>query len=62
MQSKRYRAALPDITTTSMADKKRYYKLDDIGIIGSQEKKDAARSGYHQKKDRRSLSQVKSYC
>jgi len=33
-----------------MADKKKYYKLDDIGIIGKQEKKSAASKKYHSKK------------
>ena len=34
----------------SMTDKKGFYKLDDIGIIGKQEKKSAASQKYHGKK------------
>jgi hypothetical protein len=33
-----------------VADKKKYYKLDDIGIVGNQEKKSAASRSYHKKK------------
>lgn len=33
-----------------MPDKKKYYKLDDIGIIGKQERKNAAAKTYHKKK------------
>ena len=33
-----------------MTEKKKYYKLDDIGIIGKQEKKSAASKKYHNKK------------
>jgi len=33
-----------------MTDKKGFYKLDDIGIIGKQEKKSAASQKYHGKK------------
>jgi hypothetical protein len=33
-----------------MTDKKRFYKLDDIGIVGKQEKKSIASQKYHSKK------------
>lgn len=33
-----------------MADKKKYYKLDDIGIVGKQEKKSLTSQAYHKKK------------
>jgi hypothetical protein len=33
-----------------MSDKKRFYKLGDIGIIGKQEKRSAASQKYHSKK------------
>ncbi|MBI1783163.1 MAG: hypothetical protein HYR66_17625 [Sphingobacteriales bacterium] len=33
-----------------MADKKKYYKLDDIGIVGKQEKKSPSSQAYHKKK------------
>lgn len=33
-----------------MADKKKYYKLDDIGIVGKQEKRSATSQAYHKKK------------
>lgn len=33
-----------------MADKKQYYKLDEIGIVGSQNKKSSASIKYHQQK------------
>jgi len=30
-----------------MAGKKKYYKLDDVGIVGSQKKKSSATKKYH---------------
>jgi hypothetical protein len=33
-----------------MKNKEKYYKLDDVGIIGSQEKTSAASRSYHKKK------------
>lgn len=33
-----------------MTDKKTYYKLDDVGIVGKQENKSASSIKYHQKK------------
>ncbi len=33
-----------------MADKKQYYKLDDIGIVGKQEKRSSASQQYRAKK------------
>ena len=33
-----------------MADKKKYYKLDDIGVVGKQEKKSLTSQAYHKKK------------
>jgi hypothetical protein len=33
-----------------MADKKKFLKLDDIGIVGRQEKKSATSQKYHSKK------------
>jgi hypothetical protein len=33
-----------------VADKKKYYKLDDIGIVGRQEKKSLTSQAYHKKK------------
>jgi len=33
-----------------MTDKKSFYRLDDIGIVGIQEKKSAASQKYHSKK------------
>jgi hypothetical protein len=35
---------------TSVLNKKKYYKLDEIGIIGTQEKKSLASEKYHSKK------------
>ena len=33
-----------------MADRKKYYKLDEIGFVGKQEKKSAASQKYHSRK------------
>lgn len=33
-----------------MGDKKKYYKLDEVGIVGKQEKKSAASQKYHSQK------------
>lgn len=33
-----------------MADKKKYYKLDDIGIVGTQYEKSSATKKYHASK------------
>jgi hypothetical protein len=33
-----------------VVDKKKYYKLDDIGIVGRQEKRSATSQAYHKKK------------
>lgn len=33
-----------------MADKKRYYKLDEIGLVGKQEKESTVASNYRSKK------------
>jgi hypothetical protein len=33
-----------------MTDKKKYFKLDDVGIVGKQEKKNTASQTYQKKK------------
>jgi hypothetical protein len=33
-----------------VADQRKYYKLDDIGIVGKQEKKSLASQAWHKKK------------
>ena len=43
-----------------MANKKKYYKLDEIGIVGKQEKKSAASQNLHKKKTGEFLQKVRS--
>jgi hypothetical protein len=43
-----------------MKNKEKYYKLDDVGIIGSQEKKSAASWSYHKKKTGEIFRQAKA--
>jgi hypothetical protein len=43
-----------------MSDKKTYYKLDDIGIVGKQEKKSASSIKYHLKKTGDVLRQARA--
>jgi hypothetical protein len=42
-----------------MSDKKKYYGLDDIGIIGKQEKKSSASYRYHFRKTAEVFSRFK---
>ena len=42
-----------------MTDKKKYYKLDDIGIVGTQEKRSPASYRYHSRKTGKILRQFK---
>jgi hypothetical protein len=42
-----------------MADRKKYYKLDDIGYVGKQEKKSAASQKYHSNKTSKVFREVK---
>lgn len=43
-----------------MANKKQYYKLDDIGIVGHQEKKGAAGSADHWEKTGEAFRKAKA--
>jgi hypothetical protein len=43
-----------------VADKKKYHKLDEIGIVGKQEKRSAASQNYHKKKTGDFFRQVRS--
>ena len=42
-----------------MTNKKKYYKLDNVGIVGSQKKKSAAVKKYHAYKTSEAFSIVK---
>lgn len=43
-----------------MADQKTYHKLDDIGIVGKQDKKSASSVKYHLKKTGHVIRQARS--
>ena len=43
-----------------MANKKQYYKLDDVGFIGKQEKKSPSSESYHTKKSGEVFRQARS--
>jgi len=42
-----------------MANKKKYYPLDDVGIVGKQDKKSPGVQNYHKKKTGEAIRQLR---